>query len=77
MPLSYCTALACDIILFICRKIKYEGELDSLVWKINFDDVQAKGKDTNKSGISMKSMVGRRLLSSPSWVRQLCRAAAY
>ncbi|XP_033644726.1 speract receptor-like [Asterias rubens] len=49
--------VGCAVGYYYYRKIKYEGELDSLVWKINFDDVQAKGKDTNKSGISMKSMV--------------------
>ncbi|XP_022107162.1 speract receptor-like [Acanthaster planci] len=42
---------------YIYRKRKYESELDSLVWKIDFEEVQAKGGQTNKSGVSMKSMV--------------------
>ena len=40
-----------------CRKRKYEAELDSLVWKVNWDDIQTKGGQGNSQGFSMKSMV--------------------
>nr|XP_006821920.1 PREDICTED: speract receptor-like [Saccoglossus kowalevskii] len=39
------------------RHRKYESDLDSLVWKIDWNDVQTRGDQTNSQGFSMKSMV--------------------
>lgn len=39
------------------RKKKYESELDSLVWKVFYEDIQTRGNEKNAQGMSMKSMV--------------------
>nr|BAA75197.1 membrane guanylyl cyclase [Brissus agassizii] len=42
---------------FIYRKRKYEAALDSLVWKVDWSEVQTKSTEVNSQGFSMKSMV--------------------
>ncbi|NP_999705.1 speract receptor precursor [Strongylocentrotus purpuratus] len=42
---------------FIYRKRAYEAALDSLVWKVDWSEVQTKATDTNSQGFSMKNMV--------------------
>ncbi|XP_033123618.1 speract receptor-like [Anneissia japonica] len=49
--------IALVLAYYYYRKKKYETELDSLVWKVNWDDLQTKGDEVNKQGFSMKSMV--------------------
>ncbi|XP_070554875.1 speract receptor-like [Ptychodera flava] len=44
------------IVFYFYRRRKYEAELDSLVWKIDFEEVKTRG-DRAKSGFSVKSMV--------------------
>ncbi|XP_070555138.1 speract receptor-like [Ptychodera flava] len=43
--------------LWYYRHMKYEADLDSLVWKIDWNDVQTRGQARNSQGFSMKSMV--------------------
>ncbi|XP_071965376.1 speract receptor-like isoform X2 [Antedon mediterranea] len=45
------------LVYYYYRKKKYEAELDSLVWKVNWDEMQTKGDEVNTQGFSMKSMV--------------------
>lgn len=40
-----------------CRKRAYEAALDSLVWKVDWSEVQTKATETNSQGFSMKNMV--------------------
>ncbi|XP_071484479.1 speract receptor-like [Diadema antillarum] len=42
---------------YIYRKRQYEAALDSLVWKVDWSEVQTKSTDVNSQGFSMKSMV--------------------
>lgn len=42
---------------FIYRKRAYEAALDSLVWKVDWSEVQTKATETNSQGFSMKNMV--------------------
>ncbi|XP_006821919.1 speract receptor-like [Saccoglossus kowalevskii] len=43
---------------FFFRRHKYEAELDSLVWKIDFEEVKLRGgQTTSRGGISIKSMM--------------------
>ncbi|KAJ8033679.1 Speract receptor [Holothuria leucospilota] len=44
-------------IYYYYRKRKYEAELDSLVWKVTWEEVQTRGRERNAQGMSMKSMV--------------------
>nr|P11528.1 RecName: Full=Resact receptor; AltName: Full=Guanylate cyclase; Flags: Precursor [Arbacia punctulata]CAA31367.1 guanylate precyclase (AA -21 to 965) [Arbacia punctulata]prf//1411302A membrane guanylate cyclase [Arbacia punctulata] len=42
---------------YIYRKRAYEAALDSLVWKVDWKEVQTRESETNSQGFSMKSMV--------------------
>ncbi|XP_070555016.1 speract receptor-like [Ptychodera flava] len=49
-----CTGLA---IFYVYRKRKYEAELDSVVWKIHWDDLNIRGDHRKSQALSMKSMI--------------------
>ncbi|PIK35222.1 guanylate cyclase [Apostichopus japonicus] len=65
-PKTYLYALIPVFMILFCsaaagyyyyRKKKYESELDSLVWKVFYEDIQTRGNEKNAQGMSMKSMV--------------------
>ncbi|XP_077991655.1 speract receptor-like [Glandiceps talaboti] len=60
VPVTIIFVLLVTIIVFyFYRRHKYEQELDSLVWKVNFDEIKLRSEErgASRGGFSVKSMV--------------------
>lgn len=59
------------VLLVLYRNWKYEQELDSLLWKVNYKDIQIKEKKDESSGANEAPTKCNSKVNA--WLRSLCR----